>query len=583
MNRPKNVLFINVPHISFNSFIDPYYNAKSVRKADGKLYGNVLTDMPLGLLSLSSYIKHSAKCTPSISLIDFNTELVAVPEFPFQSYYEYFKSYLDGIVNDYDIIGVSSLFSTSYQSLIELGDALREKWPNKIILAGGPVPSGSYREIFRDTKSYDALCYGEAEKPLLELIEVGDEKLVLAMGSSWITNDKVDRGEQFSHNVIDDLDEIPFYDYDLVDAKKYGLNPAITAYHGVTTHERNFHFITSLGCPFKCTFCASWKVHGRRMRYWSVDRVKQDLIGLKEKFSAKTIVIQDDHFMGDPERALEIVKILGSLGLKVVFQNGLAMYALGRKFLEALKNAGVEQLLLSIESGNKDTLRLMKKPLKLDIVERVVADCRELGIYTNANILIGMPGETSEDIEVTRKFLKTISPNWFMIFVASPLVGSEMYEEAVEKGYLKEGFVGGADFKRAVIQTEDWDQQYIQEVTYILNLEMNFVNNSDMRLGNYSLALRGLENAIRARADHALAYYYGGICHGHLGHESKYHAYMEKVANILKASEFWQNVFVYFNLEIIEDIPEHKIMLDNVVPTYFPPLGPELKNIFGVG
>ena len=179
MNRPKNILFINVPHISFNSFIDPYYNAKSIRKADGKLYGNVLTDMPLGLLSLSSYIKHTAKCTPSISLIDFNTELIAVSEFPFQSYYEYFKNYLNEIVDDYDIIGVSSLFSTSYQSLIELGDALREKWPNKIILAGGPVPSGSYREIFRDTKSYDALCYGEAEKPLLELIEVGDEKLVL--------------------------------------------------------------------------------------------------------------------------------------------------------------------------------------------------------------------------------------------------------------------------------------------------------------------------------------------------------------------------------------------------------------------
>jgi len=87
--------------------------------------------------------------------------------------------------------------------------------------------------------------------------------------------------------------------------------------------------------------------------------------------------------------------------LKAVFQNGLALYALKREFLEALKKAGVENLLLSIESGNENVLKkIMKKPLKLPIVQRVVDDCRELGIYTNANIIVGMPGETPEDIEI---------------------------------------------------------------------------------------------------------------------------------------------------------------------------------------
>ena len=46
----------------------------------------------------------------------------------------------------------------------------------------------------------------------------------------------------------------------------------------------------------------------------------------------------------------------------------------------------------------------MKKPLKLSIVEQVVEDCRELDIYTYCNIVIGLPGETKDDIEVTRKF-----------------------------------------------------------------------------------------------------------------------------------------------------------------------------------
>ena len=58
---------------------------------------------------------------------------------------------------------------------------------------------------------------------------------------------------------------------------------------------------------------------------------------------------------------------------------------------------------------------------------------------------------------------------------------------------------------------------------------------------------------------------------------------MEKASDVVKTNEFWQQIFVNFKLETIEKIPEPKNMLDNVVPTYLPLLGPELNNIFGVG
>ena len=581
-----NILLINIPHISFKEFITPDFNAKKITKRDGKYYGNILTDMPLGLLSLSAYVKKYSSKPNDISFIDFNIELNEADGFIFNNFYDYFLFVLKKIVIRPEVVGVSSLFSTSYHSLLHLGKAVKTLWPECILVTGGPVPSGCYKEIYRDSHDFDGICYGEGEKPFLGLIESDDKKKYLQTSRTWITSKKIVFGDCFEHDFVENLDDIPFYDYDLLNAEKYGHNPSLTAYHGVGEHAMNFHVMTSLGCPFKCTFCASHKVHGRKMRYWSMERVESDLTQLKNKFGAKTIVVQDDHLMGDPDRALKILKIICNLNLKVVFQNGLAMYALSRVFLETLKEAGVEQLLLSIESGNENTLKnLMKKPLKLDIVQRVVNDCRELGIYTNANILIGMPGETHNDIEITRAFLKTISPNWFMIFCASPLVGSEMYEEAVRKNYLVEGFVGGGDFKRAVLKTDEFTPDYIQKMAYFLNLEINFVHNSDIRLGNYSLALRGIENAIKARDDHALAYYYAGLCYSKLGDLEKGHSYLEKSLNIAKENPFWRSIFEYFNLPMELDgdrafstFPENKS--ENTKKSDFI-TSSKLENIFG--
>ena len=122
------------------------------------------------------------------------------------------------------------------------------------------------------------------------------------------------------------------------------------------------------------------------------------------------------------------------------------------------------------------------KPLNLKIVNRVVKDCKELGIYVSVNILIGMPGETKEDIEDARNYLRTVGANWFIILIASPLVGSEMYEICTENDFLLEDNVVGSDYKKAIVQTKDFEAQYIQDKMYLMNIELNFIENSDRGL-----------------------------------------------------------------------------------------------------
>ncbi|MFA6549287.1 MAG: radical SAM protein [Candidatus Margulisiibacteriota bacterium] len=544
------ILFIVPLPITYDDFVHPAYNAKIIKKKNGG-FASVLTDMPLGVLSMSAYIKKHA--TVETKLIDFNIILNKLEKFEYGSFTEFFYDYLsssDSVNFAPDIICISALFTPAYFNMLEIAQCCRKIFPKAIITAGGGVPTNLYREIYSNSSCFDALCYGEGERALLDLVKAENKRQCLEDGSSWITRSKIENNQAFKHDFIVNLDEIPFYDYDICKTKEYGLNPAIEAYSAVDEKKQNFHVMTSRGCPYRCIFCASHSVHGRKMRYFSIGRVMEDFRRLRDEYGAKTLVFQDDHFVADRERALAILKIVKGLNITAVFQNGLALYALDRPMLEALKTAGLDQLVLALESGSDRVLKeIMHKPLNLSMVKPVADNCRELGIYMDVNILIGLPGETKKDIEDTRDFLKTINANWFRITVATPLVGSEMFDICVKKKYIKGNYID-CHYKKAIIETEDFTAEYLQEKAYLLNLELNFVENSDLRLGNYAVALKGFENAIRAKSNHAIAYYCASKCYENLGDHKKAQQYMDTAKKIVKEAPLWRRYADMFNVPI---------------------------------
>ena len=550
MKKKTIQLLLLVPmYISFKSFVNPLDNGRTYKKKDGKLYNSLSTDIPLGPLSLSSYLKKFLDV--NVKLVDFNVELNHAEAFPYESFYDYCYDFLSQLKFFPDYIGVSSLFSPSYFNFLDCAKASRKIWPKSIIVGGGNIPTNSYKDIYAesDAKSFNALCFGEGEKPLLELLKSKNKEKYFKESSSWITKDKLEKIPYFApkHEFIENLDEIPFYDYDLIDINRSSINPGITRFSNLK-NKTAFHIMTSRGCPFHCTFCASHKVHGRKMRYHSIQRINEDLKKLKKNYGADQVVFQDDHLMSDKKRVYDILEIVKKLDLNSLYQNGLTLYALDKPMLEAFYSAGVRHLVLPVESGNEKVLKkFMKKPLKLKISERVANDCRALGIYTNTNIMIGLPGETKEDIEETRLNLRKIKTNWFNIVCASPLVGSEMHEIATLNDFISND-IKGADFYTAVINTDKFSSEYIQKMQYLMNLELNFVYNQDIALENYDLALLGFHHVIEIRPDHAFAHYFAAKSYNFLKNKERYFYHKNKAEKFSKIN-LWKNWFEYFKLE----------------------------------
>ncbi len=550
----EKILFLVPPNISGADLLNPAPTAKVSLMASGRAVGSVITDMPLGVISISAYLKR--KLDVDIRLVDFNVELNKIHDFTHASLAEYFRHCLETLPGDAPaVIGISALFSTAYRSLIELGNTCRELFPRALIIAGGNVPTVSYRQIFQETDAFDAICYGEGELPLYELLIAEDREAHAGASPAWITRQKALADQQPSHRFIEDLDEIPF-DYSVIDCDDYEINPTIAYYTSHGTRGKSFNIMTSRGCPFRCIFCASHKTHGRDMRYQRLERVKADVARVRCDLGVNTITIEDDHFMGDKKRAFEIVRFIADLGMTAFFPNSLALYALDYPMLRELKRAGVNQLVLAVESGSDRVLReIMHKPLKLHITRRVADDCRELGIYTDCNILIGLPGETKADIEDTRAFLRTVNANWFRINVATPLLGSEMYDICEERSYFK-GIAIEANYKKAVVETGDFTAEFIQQTTYDLNIDLNFVHNTDMRLGNYETAIRGFDNVFKAKPDHAIGMYYKALCLARIGQGAAAAALHERARQIAANGGFWLDYIERFHIPLFEDLPD---------------------------
>ena len=544
----NKILFIVPPNISFDSFMHPATNERVVTKNSG-YYGSIVNEMPIGLLSISAYLKE--KVYVQTKLIDFNIIINKLDRFTWDSFTALFQEVLiSREIAEFSptIIGISVLFTPSYQSLLDIAKCCKILFPTSLVVAGGGVPTNMYSDIFKECSYVDALCYGEGELPMLGLLQAHNRQQYLDESSSWITKEKVDSGYTFTLDLIENLDDIPFLDFDLLHVEDYMSNSINSLFPLAQKQLKHIAFMTSRGCIHRCCFCSSHTVHGRKMRYHSVKRVKEELEHLKTTYGAGNIIFLDDHFMASKKRVLKIIEILKLLQLTAFFPNSLALYALDRNILEALKGIGVNHLVLSVESGSERVLKeIMHKPLNPSIISQVIRDCRELGIATDISIMIGLPGETKQDIEDARVFLRSLTPNWFRISIATPLAGSEMLKICIDNDFLR-GDYRSCDFKKAIVETEDFTPEYIVEKAYELNIELNFIANSDFRLGNYGLALKGFENTIRVKKDHALSHYYAAKCFRELNLNTQYREHKAIYNQIINESAYWKNYALHFEL-----------------------------------
>jgi magnesium-protoporphyrin IX monomethyl ester (oxidative) cyclase len=339
-----------------------------------------------------------------------------------------------------DIVGISILSVEAVNSSLT-AKAVKKANRNIKVIAGGPHVCVRPEQTLKDP-NIDFIVLGEGEITTVELVNALEKGSSLkdVKGIWYKKNGRIIKNEPMP--LIQDLDSIPFPDWNLINIEKYFR--ALRYFQGSRSiREKSLGIITSRGCPYACVFCSIRLSMGRGFRSRSPENVIQEIEQLIEKYDVKHIGFEDDNLTFDKNRINKICDLLIEKGLnkKITWgtPNGIRADTLDEPLLRKMKETGCREIIVAPESGSQYVVNnIIGKNLDLRTVENVVRICKKIGIECGCFFVIGLPGETISEIEETLRFankMRSLGATPFCS-IAWPYYGTNLYKIAREKGYL---------------------------------------------------------------------------------------------------------------------------------------------------
>ncbi len=194
---------------------------------------------------------------------------------------------------------------------------------------------------------------------------------------------------------------------------------------------------TSLGCPFKCTFCCINAPFGKpSIRYWDPNFVITELDILANKYGVKNIKIADEMFVLQEDHVMRLCDLIIERGYDFNFWAYARVDTVKDEYLEKLKKAGFNWLCLGIESGSKHVRDGAEKgKFTGSDIFNVVRKIQDAGIYIIANYMVGLPDDTLESMQETLDLAMELNCEWANIYSGMAYPGSKLYEMSIEKGW----------------------------------------------------------------------------------------------------------------------------------------------------
>lgn len=363
-----------------------------------------------------------------------------------------------------EIVLVTALSAEYYRAYHTVARIAKEINPNCTVVMGGVYPTVLAEDVIKDENvDYAMIGYAEErlDKIVTYILQGNMEEIHKFEGLAYRIGN-----EEIVHPIstyIGDIKEMVQPDYSLVDLNKYiEAQDVRLASFNASTNKRNIPILTSYGCPNNCLFCATRTISGRKTAFRKPEDVLEEIDFLVKNYHINCLTFQDDCILTDRKRAEAIFQGIidrnYNLELKVVT---LAAWHLDEDILKLMKQAGMSRIGIAIESGCDRVLhQIIRKPLKLEIIPPLVKLFRKYDILMTADFIIGIPGETWEEIRETFRFAEECDLDLAMFHIATVLPKTDLYQLAKEQHLLPDDFSFYSDvnfgFGRGCITTDEF-------------------------------------------------------------------------------------------------------------------------------
>jgi len=329
------------------------------------------------------------------------------------------------------------VLDTSFPSLnndIDFAGLLKASMPSVKVVAVG-APASQFAERMLVSGHIDAVARWEFDFVLQDMfrnLRAGKPWRYVA-GMSYCDGDRIVHNPARPFSRSEELDAAPFvsrvYKRHLR-ARDYMLNYS----HSLHPEVQIF---TARGCPNRCTFC-SWPqtLTGRLYRARSVRNVLAEFAWIEKHYpEIRQVFIEDDTFTLHQHRVLEFCRLYREMGLRIPW-GAQGRATLGIEALEAMREANCLMIDVGYESGSDDILRRVRKGITVQGIKGFAKRAREAGMSVHGNWIIGLPGETRETIEATKRLIRETKADAITVAVVTPFPGTVLYQELQAGGYL---------------------------------------------------------------------------------------------------------------------------------------------------
>ena len=544
-----NVLFVNVPIMPYESIIKSFSNTSTIAHR---------LEMPLGLMYLSSYLKKEEP-NHQVGLLDYSLYMEKIPEF--ESIDHYISKIADQDTKfEPDIIAFTASFSTSHRFYTEALTHLKTKWPNAVTIVGGNHASNTMKTLLENPE-LDYVARGEGEVAFTEFVRQIAKGQDIKVKGIYNKND-LDSGQNTPLcDYVEDMNDLPYPDWDLIEMAQYVESSGRKRSVGEAVGKNCATIMTSRGCVYSCTFCSSHSVFGRTMRYRSNENVIGEVKLLNEKYGVTLFIPEDDLFTVNGPRVISLLDNLQQLEIpefELQFPNALSINTLKEDVMDALIRSGMSVACLAIESGNKFVQRrIIKKNCNLDKARSVVRYLKKTGIVIRCYYVLGFPQETKEQMMDTVSYAKSLESDWSAFSIATPLVGSEMYDELVEMKCIEDGpeMWSNSSYAERLYDTPNLSKEYVNDFAYRANLDVNFVNNYTIQSGAFEKALGIFGDITNLYPFHIFAWHCLMRIENGLGNFKKADEIEEKIQTLIKTDTRSADMFAKYG-DLLQDTTE---------------------------
>ena len=377
-------------------------------------FSSIEATAPLGLLSISTPL---LKAGYEVRIIDSTI----TPD--------YKKRILEEI-KDALCLGISVITGPMIRETVAISKAIKAWNPEFPIILGGWHPSLLPGQTL-EAPYVDIIVRAQGEESMLQIAERLRDRAPLndVPGIGFKVDGKLHLTPERPLNT---LDKMPEKAYHLAD---------FDAYEKVCG-RRWAMYVSSLACPFNCSYCTNAGVYGRKWNALPVEQVVQDTVELTRRYRLELLWMADDNFLVDLDRALQIAE--GLVRAKATFKWSVQATTnltarLTIEELRLLRRSGLHQICQGIETASPTVMKLMNKDFQeLPDIYQSTERCVRAGVIPSFNIIFGYPGEGPKERKETVSFMMDVCRKFpgaeFWTNIFTPYPGSPVFHQAAQLG-----------------------------------------------------------------------------------------------------------------------------------------------------